>query len=116
LKLLEEEMPLPLTEFWMTNFVIAGWRPEGFVGDKKLYIEELHDASRPGATDLQLRTVGGCVRDKLVVATCIFNCHAVVGGKAWGGAFVMTYIWVNKDGSWEAIACHSNPISPPATG
>ena len=39
---------------------------------------------------------------------------AVVAGQRWDGSFVLTDVWVRRDGRWQVVARHSS--SPPARG
>ena len=97
------------------DFLIVGWRPEGVVGDKKLYIEDCLMPVELEQSTYKYDRWQFRVRDDVVIATCIFTCHALVGGNPWGGNFATTYVWVNKEGAWKAIACHSSPVLLPQT-
>ena len=92
------------------DFLIAGWLPEGQLGDKKLYLE---DCMRP--VDWQQPTYSYerwqfRVYNNIVIANCIFKFQALVGGKEWGGVFLITYVWINRSGSWQVTICHTSPM------
>ena len=95
------------------DFLIAGWLPEGRLGDKQLYLEDclmpvgLEQASY-SYDRWQFR-----IYDKVVVANCVLKAHAVVGGREWGGVFLLTHVWVERGGSWQVAACHTSPVLSP---
>ena len=92
------------------DFLIAGWLPEGKLGDRLTYIE---DCMRPveieegsyGFDRWKFRTYGD-----IAIANCILEIHAVVGGVAWGGVFQMTYVWEKRVGKWQVVTCHTSPV------
>lgn len=95
------------------DFLISGWLPRSQVADKKIYIEDCMrpmDVQEPSYrfSRWKLRVYGGTV-----VANCIFSCHAIVGGKEWGGNFLFTDVWVRDSGSWRVVTRHSSSIVTP---
>jgi ketosteroid isomerase-like protein len=92
------------------DFLIAGWLPEGRLGDKQFYIE---DCLRP--VDIEqgsyhfdrwkVRTYGDTV-----VVNCVFEAHAMVGGQPWGGVFLLTSVWVRDGDHWRVVTSHSSPV------
>ena len=92
------------------DFLIAGWLPDGKLGDRLTYIE---DCMRPVEVEQasyrfdrwKFRTYGDTA-----IVNCILEIHAVVGGGGWGGVFQMTYIWVKRDGKWQVVTCHTSPV------
>jgi hypothetical protein len=113
IKAVEQRDFATLDRILADDFLIAGWLPDGQLGDKKFYLE---DCLRPVGLEQatysydrwQFRTY-----DKIVIAHCILKCHALVAGKEWGGVFLITYVWVNRDGSWQVVTCHSSPVLGP---
>jgi hypothetical protein len=95
------------------DFLIAGWLPEGRVADKNFYLE---DCLTPVDIDQASYTYERWEfrhYDQVVAANCLFKCRALVNGQEWGGAFLITDVWANKDGSWRAVMCHSSPVQNP---
>ena len=97
------------------DFVLTGWSADGQLTDKKSYLE---DCLRPVNVEnasyryerLKFRTYGDTV-----IVNCTFSSRAIVGGKEWGGDFLLTDVWVREDGQWRVVTRHSNPlISPPS--
>ena len=92
------------------DFLIAGWLAEGRLGDRETYIE---DCLRPveiekGSYSFErwkFRTY-----DDTAIVNCILNIHALVGGKDWGGVFLMTYVWMKRDGRWQVVSSHSSAV------
>jgi len=92
------------------DFLIAGWLPEGKLGDRLTYIE---DCMRPVEVEgasyrfgrWKFRRYGDTV-----IVNCILEIHAIVGGEAWGGVFLMTYVWVKRDGNWQVVSCHTSTV------
>ena len=92
------------------DFLIAGWLPDGKLGDRLTYIE---DCMRPVEVEQasyrfdrwKFRTYGDTA-----IVNCILEIHAVVGGGGGGGVFQMTYIWVKRDGKWQVVTCHTSPV------
>src|SRR5437870_4676491 len=67
------------------DFLIAGWLPEGQLGDKQLYLE---DCLRPVEWEQATYSYDRWqfrIYDQVVIANCIFKCQALVAGKEWGG-------------------------------
>jgi hypothetical protein len=95
------------------DFLIAGWLPDGQLGDKQTYIE---DCLRP--VEVEQGTYS-CERwqfrkyDHIVIANYIFKWHALVNGKEWGGMALITSVWANKDGSWQLVVNHSSMVPSP---
>jgi len=94
------------------DFLIAGWLPEGKVGDKKHYIEDcltpVDVKESPYSFDRWRIRVFGDV----MVVNCLFKCHALVAGKEWGGVFLFTDLWIKRTGL-KAVARHSSPVFAP---
>jgi ketosteroid isomerase-like protein len=104
--------PVSLDNILADDFVITGWSPGGQLADKKFYIE---DCLRPVEVEepsyhyerWRLRTYGD-----IVVVNCVFSCHAFVGGREWGGDFLVTDVWVKENGRWRVVTRHSSPLVP----
>ena len=88
------------------DFEIAGWLPEGQLGNRQTYIE---DCLRPVALEQpsyrydrwRIRVFGD-----LAVVNCTLEIHALVAGSNWGGLFLHTHVWVKRAGRWQVVACH----------
>jgi Domain of unknown function (DUF4440) len=92
------------------DFLIAGWLPNGQLGDRETYIE---DCLRPVEVEQpsykydrwRFRIYGD-----FAIVNCVLEFHALVGGSDWGGVFLFTQVWVKRDGRWQVATCHSSPI------
>ena len=99
-----------LEQILADDFLIAGWLPEGQLGDKQTYIE---DCLRPVVVEQpsykydrwKFRIYGD-----IAIVNCTLEIHALVGGSDWGGFFLFTQVWMKRDGRWQVVACHSSPI------
>ncbi|HYK92148.1 MAG TPA: nuclear transport factor 2 family protein [Acidobacteriota bacterium] len=126
--LIEQEI-IKLTHEWMdavgqrdratlerilgNDFLIAGWQPRGRLGDKQFYIQDClmpleFEQAKYSYDRWHLR-----MYDKVVIANCILECHALVAGKEWGGVFLNTYAWINRINSWQVVTCHSSAVVNP---
>jgi hypothetical protein len=92
------------------EFVIAGWQPEGRLADKKFYVEdclipvEVHDASY-SFDAWNIRVFGDTA-----VVNYTLDVHAVIAGHEWGGAFLITDVWLRRDGRWQLATRHTSPV------
>jgi len=92
------------------DFLIAGWLPDGQLGDRQTYIE---DCLRPVEVEQpsykydrwKCRTYGD-----VSIVNCTLEIHALVGGIEWGGVFLQTQVWIKRDNQWQVAACHSSPV------
>jgi len=97
------------------DFLIAGWLPEGRLGDKDFYIQDCmmpveFEQARYSYDRWQFR-----MHDNVIIANCILECHALVAGNEWGGVFLNTYVWINRDNSWQVLTLHSSAVlNPPS--
>jgi hypothetical protein len=93
------------------DFLIAGWLPDGRLGDRELYIE---DCLTPVAAEQPSyrfdRWKVRCYGETAIV-NCVFECHVLVNGEPWGGQFLFTDVWVRQDGRWRAATRHSSALS-----
>jgi ketosteroid isomerase-like protein len=92
------------------DFVIAGWLPNGQLEDKQSYIE---DCLRPvDVTDAVYTFDRWKIRKRsnTILVNCVFECHAKVAGREWGGTFLFTDVWMLEDVGWRVVTRHSNPI------
>jgi Domain of unknown function (DUF4440) len=92
------------------DFLIAGWLPDGQLGDRETYIEDCLrpvDVERPSYKfdRWKVRTY-----DDVAIANCILEIHALIGGSDWGGVFLFTQVWVERGARWQVAACHSSPV------
>ena len=94
------------------DFVIAGWLPDGKLADRsytsktRLKPVALEHAIAEKRDEWRFRFY-----ENIAVVNCIFRCHALVAGNEWGGVFLFTYVWIQKDERWQVISRHSTPIS-----
>jgi hypothetical protein len=91
------------------DFLIAGWLPDGKLGDKQFYIE---DCLKP--VDIKDATYSydqwnTRIYGNMAIVNCRFECHALIAGKEWGGAFLFTDVWAKRNG-WQVLARHSSPV------
>jgi ketosteroid isomerase-like protein len=92
------------------DFLIAGWRPDGQLADRAAYIE---DCLRPvDVAQGSYRYDQWNVRayGDVTLANCVLHLHALVAGQQWGGAFLLTQVWVRKAAGWQVVTCHSSPV------
>ena len=93
------------------DFVIAGWLPEGRLGDKQTYIE---DCLRPVEVDqasYKYDRWSFRIYGDIAIVNCMLEIHALVGGSPWGGLFLFTQVWSKRD-RWQITACHSSQVMP----
>ncbi|MEP7269946.1 MAG: nuclear transport factor 2 family protein [Acidobacteriota bacterium] len=92
------------------DFLIAGWLPEGRLGDRKAYIEDcmIPIDIEEGSYSFDQWKIR--VYDNTAIANCRMKIHAVVRGKEWGGAFLMTYVWIQQGRTWHVATCHTSAI------
>lgn len=92
------------------DFLIAGWLPDGQMGDRRTYIE---DCLRPVELESpsykydrwKIRIYGD-----VAIANCTLELRGMVKGSEWGGVFLFTQVWVKRDDRWQVAACHSSPV------
>jgi hypothetical protein len=92
------------------DFLIAGWLPDGKLGDKSFYIKDCLmpvDVKQSSCTYDQWKIR---IFSTTAVVNCIFRCHAVISGQEWGGEFLFTDVWMKEGGSWRAVSRHSSPL------
>lgn len=92
------------------DFLIAGWLPEGKLGDKQVY---LADCLLPVEAEQATYSYDGWAfrtYDQIVIANCILKARAIISGNEWGGTFLTTNVWIKRDSSWQVVAVHSSPI------
>ena len=92
------------------DFLIAGWLPDGKLGDRETYIA---DCMRPVEIEDGSYSFDRWkfrVHGNTAIVNCILKIQALVGGKCWGGVFLMTYVWIRRDGAWEAVTCHTSAV------
>jgi ketosteroid isomerase-like protein len=92
------------------DFFIAGWLPNGQLGDKQTYVEDclrVVDVLEPAYSfdSWRIKEYGD-----VVIVNSVFECHAVVAGREWGGIFLLTDVWIKEDGRWRAATRHSSPV------
>jgi ketosteroid isomerase-like protein len=92
------------------DFVIAGWLPEGRLGEREFYIE---DAMKPIPIEQASFNYDQWkfrFHDNIAIVNCLFKCHALVAGNEWGGTFLFTDVWIKKNESWQVSTRHSSPV------
>src|SRR4030095_5115185 len=102
---------LALERILAADFVIAGWLPDGKLADREFYIE---DCLKPVAVEQATANYGDWsfrFYENIAVVNCIFRCHALVAGHEWGGVFLFTDVWIQRDERWQVVSRHSTPIS-----
>ena len=95
------------------DFLIAGWLPDGRLGDKPFYVDDCLmpveiEQAKYSYDRWQFR-----IYDRVVIVNCILECHALVAGKEWGGVFLNTHVWIKREDSWQVVTCHSSPVLNP---
>ena len=96
------------------DFLIVGWLPEGRVADKKFYLEDCLTPVAFEEASFSYDRWEFRLYDRVVVANCLFKCRALINGQEWGGTFLITDVWTNKDGSWKVVMCHSSAVQTPS--
>ena len=92
------------------DFVIAGWLPEGRLGEREFYIE---DALKPVPFE---QASYNCDQwkfrfyDNIAIVNSLFKCHALVAGNEWGGTFLFSDVWIKKDKSWQVATRHTSSV------
>jgi hypothetical protein len=102
---------LALERILAPDFVIAGWLPSGKLADREFYIE---DCLKPVALEqatAEYEEWRFRFYENIAVVNCIFRCHALVAGNEWGGVFLFTDVWIQRDERWQVVSRHSSPIS-----
>jgi ketosteroid isomerase-like protein len=92
------------------DFLIAGWRLEGQLSDRATYVE---DCLRPVDVEQASYTWDRWnvrVYGDTALANGVLTMRAVVAGKECGGVFLLTQVWMRRDGRWQVVACHSSPV------
>jgi hypothetical protein len=92
------------------DFLIAGWQPEGKLGDKQFY---MRDALLPvDATQSTFAYDQWTFRvyENIVIANSIFSCKVLISGEEWGGKFLFTDVWIKNGGGWQVVSRHSSPV------
>jgi ketosteroid isomerase-like protein len=102
--------PAALDRIIADDYLIAGWLPDGRLGDKQFYIE---DCLKPVNVEQSSYNLGQWkVRayGDVAVVNCRFECRALVDGQPWGGMVLFTDVWVRDGGRWKVAARHSSPV------
>ena len=92
------------------DFVIAGWLPNGRLGDRAFYLEDclkpiLFEQATYSYEQWRFRFY-----DHIAIVNCVLKCQALVEGKPWGGVFVCTDVWTKPSERWRVATRHSSPV------
>src|SRR5262245_19342947 len=92
------------------DFLIAGWRPDGQLADRTVYIEDCLRPVDVAQGSYRYERWNVRVHGDVALANCVLHLHALVAGQEWGGAFLLTQVWERKGGGWQVVTCHSSRV------
>lgn len=92
------------------DFLIAGWLPDGQVGDKSLYLTDCLTPIEVSDASHRFEQWRIKVYDDILIVHCVFESQAMVGGQLWGGRFLLTDVWRQEENRWRVVARHCSPV------
>lgn len=94
------------------DFVLIGTRSTGpFMMGRDEWLEAIQ---RRDVKDVEVRIHDSTVHDNLMVGTIQASWKLNYLGRGIEDCVVLTDVWVNEDGRWQAIRRHSTPAPPGA--
>ena len=87
------------------DFTLTSSLSSGGLVDKEGWIAKLEQYH---CQDFRFDKIKVRVYDNTCVVNSWFHQDATANEKDWSGDFLMTDVWVNKNGEWKVVARHAN--------
>jgi ketosteroid isomerase-like protein len=105
--------PTALENLLGDDFTFTSSRSQGETSNKRQYIDTTLKLVRGDGYSFEKMTVR--IYGETAVITAQFQQSASFAGQDWSGDFLLTDVWVKRDGRWQAVARHiSRPTNPTA--
>ena len=98
--------PSALENIIADDFTLISSRSKGEVTNKRQYIDSTLKLVRGDGFSFERMTVR--VYGDTAVINAQFQQNATFAGHDWSGEFLLTDIWVKRDGRWQVVARHSS--------
>jgi hypothetical protein len=95
-----------LSQIISNDFTFVSPRLAGAGGNREKYFEHVLRDLKLTSYDLDELTVR--VYGRAAVVSSRLKQLAAVAGEDWGGTYLVTDVWVNRDGTWWAVSRHSS--------
>jgi ketosteroid isomerase-like protein len=103
--------PTALETLLGDDFTLTSSRSQGETSNKRQYIDTTLKLVRGDGYSFEKMNVR--IYGETAVITAQFQQSATFAGHDWSGDFLLTDVWVKRDGRWQAVARHlSRPAGP----
>lgn len=95
-----------LTQILADDFLITSARSTGELANKSDYLQNaLHGWT---ADTFEYERIQVCIYGETAIVHSLARQTATVDGKDWSGKFLLTDVWVKRDGRWQVVTRHSS--------
>jgi ketosteroid isomerase-like protein len=102
--------PAALETLLADDFTLTSSRSKGEVTNKRQYIDSTLKLVRGDGYSFEKMSVR--LYGETAVINAYFQQSATFAGRDWSGDFLLTDVWVKRDGRWQVVARHaSRPLS-----
>ena len=98
--------PSALENIIADDFTLISSRSKGEITNKRQYIDSTLKLVRGDGYSFERMNVR--VYGDTAVITAQFQQNATFAGHDWSGEFLLTDVWVKRDGRWQVVARHSS--------
>lgn len=98
--------PVALENIIADDFTLFSSRSKGEVTNKRQYIDSTLKLVRGDGYSFERMTVR--IYGDTAVINAQFQQNATFAGHDWSGEFLLTDVWVKRDGRWQVVARHSS--------
>jgi ketosteroid isomerase-like protein len=102
--------PAALETLLADDFTLTSSRSKGEVMNKRQYVDTTLKLVRGDGYSFEKMSVR--IYGETAVINACFQQNATFAGSDWSGDFLLTDVWVKRDGRWQVVARHaSRPMS-----
>ena len=98
--------PAALESLLGDDFTLTSTRSKGELVNKRQYIDSTLKLVRGDGYSFERMTVR--IYGDTAVINAQFQQNATFAGHDWSGEFLMTDVWVKRNGRWQVVARHSS--------
>jgi ketosteroid isomerase-like protein len=98
--------PAALENIVGDDFTLTSARSKGEVANKRQYIDSTLRLVRGDGYSFEKMNVR--VYGEIAVINAHFQQNATFAGQDWSGDFLLTDVWVKRDGRWQVVARHAS--------
>jgi uncharacterized protein (TIGR02246 family) len=102
--------PVALENIVADDFTLTSSHSKGEVTNKRQYIDTVMKLVRGESYSFEKMTVR-VYGDTAVINAC-FQQTAAFAGQDWSGDFLLTDVWVKREGRWRVVARHASRPEP----